>query len=413
MTKGAWVYVLFIISAGLIITGIVSFGFTIAATNWINFLVLTSLATIAQLFKSEAPTHQLYHPAFVFLFAGVVLLDPFPFAMMVAVCHLVEWIKERLVKSAHLRSWYLQPFNISMHIIVGSAAHQIYTQISPPLSHLENPRILIAAGLAALVYVVLNHLIVGQALVLARGVSWAKSGILNLENLSTDLVMSIMGFVTALLMELNTWLILPALTPLYLIYRALAVPGLQLQVNTDVKTGLWNAEFFLSTLEAELGRAIRNNRPLTVVMGDLDLLRNINNAFGHLAGDVVLKGVAQALLVNLREYDTIARFGGEEFAILMPEILPLEAYNRIEAVRKAIENSEFEAPTTRKRIKATMSFGIASLNGELLTPKEIIHRADVAVYAAKIKGRNCTRLYSPEVAFSLGIISPELALPLS
>lgn len=413
MTKSAWVYVLFIISAGLIITGIVFFGFTIASINWIYFLVLTSLATIAQLFKSEAPTHQLYHPAFVFLFAGVILLDPFPFAMMVTICHLVEWIKERLFKSAHLRSWYLQPFNISMHIIVGSAAHQIYTQVSPPLTHLENPRVLIAAGLAALVYVILNHLIVGQALVLARGISWAKSGILNLENLSTDLVMSIMGFVTALLMGLNTWLILPALTPLYLIYRALSVPGLQLQVNTDLKTGLWNAEFFLNTLEVELGRAIRNNRPLTVVMGDLDLLRNINNAFGHLAGDVVLKGVAQALVVNLREYDTIARFGGEEFAILMPEILPLEAYNRIEAVRKAIENCEFEAPTTRKRIKATMSFGIAGLNGELLTPKEIIHRADVAVYAAKIKGRNCTRLYSPEVAFSLGIISPELALPLS
>ncbi len=409
MSKSAWGYVLFIILAGAAISGITYFSFTPAATNWIYFLVLTILATIAQLFKSEAPTHQLYHPALVFLFAGVIMLDPFPFAMMVVICHLVEWIKERLIKSSHLRAWYLQPFNMSMHIIVGSTAHQVYTQIDPSFSNLESPQVLVAAGLAALVYVVLNHLMVGQALVLARGVSWAKSGILNLENLSTDLVMLIMGFVIALLMGSNPWLILPALTPLYLIYRALAVPRLQLQVNTDLKTGLWNAEFFLTTLEAELCRAIRNQRPLTVVMGDLDLLRNINNAFGHLAGDAVLKGVAEALLDHLREYDTVARFGGEEFAILMPEILPHEAYNRIETVRKAIEKSEFEAPTTRKRIKATMSFGIAGLNGELLTAKEIIHRADVAVYAAKIKGRNCTRLYSPEVAFSLGIISPELA----
>lgn len=411
MSKSAWGYVLFIIMAGVAIIGITLFSFTPGTSNWIYFLILTSLATIAQLFKSEAPTHQLYHPTLVFLFAGVIVLDPFLFAVMVIICHLVEWIKERTIKSVHLRAWYLQPFNISMHIIVGTTAHQIFTHMVLNPSNIESPQALIAAGLATLVYVVLNHLMVGQALVLARNVSWTKSGILDLGNLSTDLVMSIMGFVVALLMISSPWLILPALAPLYLIYRALAVPGLQLQVNTDLKTGLWNAEFFLSTLEVELARAIRNNHPLTVVMGDLDLLRNINNAFGHLAGDAVLKGVAQTLLKQLRDYDTVARFGGEEFAILMPEILPQEALNRIEHVRKAIEESEFESPTTQKRIKATMSFGLAGLNGEVLTAKEIIHRADVAVYAAKIKGRNCTRLYSPEVAFSLGIISPELAYP--
>jgi diguanylate cyclase (GGDEF)-like protein len=202
----------------------------------------------------------------------------------------------------------------------------------------------------------------------------------------------------------NLWLILPALTPLILIYRALAVPILKQQANTDPKTGLWNAQYYVNALEMELSRAERYDRPLTVVMADIDLLRNINNAYGHLAGDAVLIGVAKILKENLREYDLVARFGGEEFAILMPETDPSDALPRVEEIRRIVAEHEYEAPTTHVKIRATMSFGLAGAQGNGQLAKELIHTADVAVYEAKVKGRNRSCIYSRERAVAFGIL---------
>jgi diguanylate cyclase (GGDEF)-like protein len=371
--------------------------------DWLVFLLVTGLATAAQLFKSEAPAYQLYHPALIFFFTGVLSLEPGWFAGMVVITHLVEWAKEALVKSRHLRAWYIQPFNIAMHVLVGFAARNVFLFVNPDGTSFTTLQAMGAAVLAALVYVLLNHLIVGQALMLARGVSWRESGILEIENLSTDFVMLSMGYVVTVLMTINPWLFLPALTPIYLVYRALAVPRLKREVNTDSKTGLWNAEYYIKAVENELLRARRYGRPLTVVIADLDFLRNINNAFGHLAGDEVLKNVARILKKFFREYDVVARFGGEEFAVLLPETTPLEAYPRVEAVRRAVSGTRFESPITGAVIRTTMSFGIADNSNPAYSVREIIHCADIAVYQAKLAGRNRTRIYTAGEASSLGV----------
>ena len=359
---------------------------------------MTSLATITHLFKSEAPSHQVYHPALIFVFAGVLLLDPLLFAFLIIISHLLEWAKERLtVKGEHLQDWYIQPFNISMHIILGFAARSVFNLISSSSPSITSSLAIMAAVSAAAAYVLLNHLIVGLVISLARGISIKESGIFNRENLTTDFVMFMMGYILAILYQSNPWLILPTLTPLYLVYRALAVPQLKQDAKTDPKTGLWNAEYFLEALELELRRAKRFHHPITVVMADLDLLRNINNAYGHLGGDAVLIGVADIFKKSFREFDIVSRFGGEEFAILLPEIKPERAYERIEAVRNLIEEADFMAPTTEAKIKATMSFGISGKNGSNLSTKEVIHCADIAMYHAKLKGRNRTSIYSDKI----------------
>jgi diguanylate cyclase (GGDEF)-like protein len=317
---------------------------------------------------------------------------------------LIEWLKERLTaKGTHLRAWYIQPFNIGMHIILGFTARTVFVLINPNPSNLISGLAIIAVLSAAASYVLLNHLMVGLVIGLARGISLKESGILNFQNLSTDFVMFTMGYVAATLYQFNPWLLLPTLAPLYLIYRALTVPQLIQKANTDSKTGLWNAEYFISALDLELRRAKRFDHSLTVVMADLDFLRNINNTYGHLGGDAVLVGVANILKKNFREFDIISRFGGEEFAILLPETAPENAYSRIEKIREMIEAASFTAPTTKASIKTTMSFGLSSKNSSVLSAKEIIHHADVAVYHAKLKGRNRTSIYSHEISDLLGV----------
>jgi diguanylate cyclase (GGDEF)-like protein len=407
MSKSAWVYVWAVLILGLGLSLAALYRIQLSSQPRMAYGVIFALAIVTQLLKSEAPNHQLYHPSLIFAYAGVVLMSPGWYALMVLFAHLFEWVKEGTTRGAHLRHWYLQPFNISSHLISGLAAGVVYRAVNPISDDPNSFVALVGAACGALVYVLLNHLMVGEALVLARGVSWKDSGILAFENLSTDFVMLIMGFVVANLVRLNPWLVLPALTPLYLIYRALAVPLLQQQANKDPKTGLWNAEYFKRTLEAELSRSIRYNRPLTIVMADLDFLRNINNAYGHLAGDAVLIDVAKLLKELFRDYDVIARFGGEEFSILMAETTPQEAFSRIEVARAAVARAEFVAPTTHARFHATMSFGLAGLSQENRSVKEIIHCADVAVYQAKIQGRDRSVIFSPDAAREMGIFAVE------
>jgi len=388
MSKRAWTYISSIVLAGAALSVLALPGAAQSTSQWLTFAVLTLLATLAQLFKARAPGHQSYHPTLVFLFAGVLLLHPFLLALLVIIPHVIEWAKERLVDSPRLRSWYLQPFNIAMHIISGSAARWVCAALGVHVSALLTPLSIMSVSTAAMTYVLVNHLLTGMALVLARGVSWRESGVLYLENLVTDLILLLVGHIVAVLWKLNSWLIPPALSPLVLMYRALMIPQLKREAQTDEKTGLLNARHFSNLFKAELARAKRFDHSLAVIMGDLDLLRNINNTYGHLAGDAVLAGVGRITRASVHEYDIAARFGGEEFCIVLPEVGPAEAQSFAERLRGAIESASFEVTTSATPIRATMSFGVACFPSDAMTYTELIHEADVAVYQAKLQGRN-------------------------
>ena len=171
-------------------------------------------------------------------------------------------------------------------------------------------------------------------------------------------------------------------------HRSLSVPALQAEARIDPKTGLANARHFGSALREELGRAVRFDRPLALLMADLDLLREINNSYGHLAGDAVLAGIAKIFREQLRDYDIPARFGGEEFAILLPETPPHEAFEIAERIRRAVARATFEVETSSEPIRATVSIGVAGFPRDGSDANELVHQADLAVYRAKLQGRN-------------------------
>lgn len=414
MSQRTQVYICTVLFAGLFVSGVALSGITNPLSHWPVFLVFTLLATVTQLFKVEAPNHQLYYTTPVFLFAGLLLLPPSLFILLIIIAYTVEWAKERKTKSPYLREWYVQPFNAAVDILAATAARWVLVLLVPSTGLLFSPPTVLTVIAAAVTYVIANHLLVGLALVLAHGIPWLESGILAPENLLNDFVLVCLGYIIAILWQLNPWLILPALLTVLLMHQALLIPQLKYEAQTDAKTGLWNARHFMRLFMAEMERANRFERSLALIMADLDLLRNINNTYGHLAGDLVLEGIGNIIRSTIREYDIAGRFGGEEFVILLPEADLPEARALAERLRLAVERTPFFVPTSRTPIYVTMSFGIACFPLDAVTANALIHEADIAVYAAKLNGRNCIMAASDVVhrsAMDLPAMADRFASP--
>ena len=349
--------------------------------GWLTFFILASAASAAQLFVVHTPRDQSYHTSTVFVLPAVFLLPPELIALMAIVQHIPEWLKVRY-------PWFIQSFNICNQTLnlLGAYAVAHFVLTAWPGGELQARAL---AGIAACaVYVLMNHVLLGVMLKLARGHTLRSTGLFSLESLSTDLVLAGLGVVVWALSRWNPWLIPFAISPLVLIHRSLSVPALQEEARVDPKTGLFNARHFAAELREELGRAARFERPMSIIMADLDLLRDINNAYGHLAGDAVLKGVAEIFRMQLRHYDVPARFGGEEFALLLPETPPEQALEIAERIRRNVAETPFEVETSSEPIRATISLGVAGFPKDGVDANELIHQADLAVYRAKLQGRN-------------------------
>jgi len=153
----------------------------------------------------------------------------------------------------------------------------------------------------------------------------------------------------------------------------------------DALTGLPNREAYQERVEQEIHRIERYGGSLSLIVCDIDLFKRINDSYGHLAGDKVLKIISKSLQRNLRDSDFIARFGGEEFVVLMPETSTKEAKLVAEKLRKKVESSPFNFK--KEPVQITVSFGISEFaKGE--TIEEVFSRADKALYKAKDNGRN-------------------------
>jgi diguanylate cyclase (GGDEF)-like protein len=154
-------------------------------------------------------------------------------------------------------------------------------------------------------------------------------------------------------------------------------------VNTDSLTRLANRRFFIDFLEKAMAFARRHAQPLSVIMADLDKFKAINDTYGHQAGDQVLAAFGQVMQANIRQEDLAARFGGEEFILMLPGTTLEEATILAERLRESLENLTFPPLETR----VTASFGIAQYRPDD-TFATLVKRADEGLYAAKATGRN-------------------------
>ena len=157
--------------------------------------------------------------------------------------------------------------------------------------------------------------------------------------------------------------------------------------NTDPLTHLSNRRFLMKTLEKELQRCERSQKPMALIMVDVDHFKPVNDTYGHQQGDVVLQTLADQMKAHLRDYDLAARFGGEEFALVLPETALAEAVQVAERLRIAI--SELRIPADHNEIRLTISLGVATYpHPKVRTVDNLILEADRALYNAKERGRN-------------------------
>ncbi len=155
---------------------------------------------------------------------------------------------------------------------------------------------------------------------------------------------------------------------------------------TDALTGLRNRRSFFELAEREFDRAHRYNRPLVALMLDIDHFKRVNDTYGHAVGDEVLHAVAQYCQQNIREIDILGRYGGEEFAVILPETELPVAYQVAERLRESI--ALYRIPVTGGVLSVTASLGLSQATEATETLAEVIGRADAALYAAKQAGRN-------------------------
>lgn len=161
---------------------------------------------------------------------------------------------------------------------------------------------------------------------------------------------------------------------------------------TDGLTGLYNRHYLNTHLDNMARQAQENAKPLTLMMMDVDHFKEVNDQYGHEAGDLVLKRLAEMVVASSRSSDLVARFGGEEFVVLMPETGLDAAKEAAERLRKSVEAAEFDIRTAS--LRKTISIGVATLGltGAKETAQELLKRADEALYAAKNGGRNQVRV---------------------
>jgi diguanylate cyclase (GGDEF)-like protein len=236
------------------------------------------------------------------------------------------------------------------------------------------------------------------------------------EAVRNDVAEACVAVLVTFAVAINPLAIVFALPIVMLLQRSLRHAQLVNASRIDSKTGLLNAGTWEREAAVEVARAVRTRTPLALALVDVDHFKGVNDTFGHLTGDRALKAIARAFRIYLRDYDLVGRFGGEEFALLLPHTSALDAYGIAERIREHIAIGPLDVGDRPggEHVRVTVSIGVAALGapwdtrtGSQIT--DLLATADRALYQAKRAGRDrvCvvtdnTVVNSPEQVGRLG-----------
>ena len=352
--------------------------------------------------------------ASVFVFACSIALPLVWLVLLILVFY--AYVEAQARVDGIRRPWYRVGYNISTAVLSFAAAHGVYTAIQDAVTRPSSGLVLLGAASAVVVASVLNTVIIGLAIALSRPdatlADLAGDRSSNLLELATLSIGALVGVVV----PLDAFLCLLAVPAMVSLQRSSMVDQLESAASNDAKTGLLNSTAWQALAERELLRCAARGRTATVVVVDLDHFKRVNDTYGHLTGDAVLKAVAETMSEMLRDRDLLARFGGEEFVALLADVDAAEALGVAERLRarvadvvvtqvgdppQAVRTSGDPLDGDRafsEQIRVTVSAGLAGFpeHGDSVTA--LLARADAALYDAKHAGRNRVRVTAAPAA---------------
>lgn len=354
----------------------------------VAILVFGGLAAASHFRPSWSFNQQATYCTVVAAYFAVAMVLPRTWIAPVIILSWLPWI---ILHGRAKPTWPAEvTFNVSLDIIAAVVARDLYHVVQQSI-----PFTTLSLVVGALTFMALQTTLVTAVVVLYRRVALRAADTLKVSSLSADLIMVLVGGITALLYRMDPMSLFLVFLPLGYLQHMMERVRSQKEPYLDSKTGLFNYKYLDERLPGELERAKVTGIPLTLVFADLDYLREINNNYGHLAGDVAIRHVSDVLRACVRNNQFAARFGGEEFVLVLPQTDHGEALQVAEAARALVADSIIQAGDTRFRV--TMSFGVATAPDDAVTVRDLIHAADTAVYEAKAGGRNCIRSCRKEV----------------
>jgi diguanylate cyclase (GGDEF)-like protein len=258
----------------------------------------------------------------------------------------------------------------------------------------DTPMWLVAAGCGVIAQWIINQVLIGAALKLNDPAVRVRDELLNREGLHNDATELCAALLVAVGMTISFLTLIIALPLATLLQRSVRHTHLLNEARADSKTGLLNSATWEREAAAEVARAVRTSSPLAVALLDLDRFKQINDTYGHLIGDEVLRQIADTMTAVLREYDVAGRFGGEEFVMLLPQTRAPDAFKIADRVRARIGRAPL-VTSSGERVAVTVSIGVAALDaGSSRELTGLLAAADAALYRAKASGRDQVQMIS-------------------
>ncbi len=341
----------------------------------------------------------------VWYLAGVVLLSPGWAAVLAAALYAHLWARiwrEVSTRPAHrvVASTAFAMLSCWAAAVALSVTGLGGLEGIPPSSLRGTAVVLVAA----LVFEVVNLVSIATSIFLHTQQRSLTDLVGTWSDNALELVTLCLGGLTATALVYQPVLVLLIYPPLLLLHRHVLIKQLEAAVSTDEKTGLYNNASWHHLANRELDRVRRTSGSLAIFMIDIDHFKKINDTYGHLTGDAVLKAVATTISHAVRDYDSVGRFGGEEFVVLLPDIAAQDATEVAERVRHAVTQLAIpvgdDSLTTIKGLSVSVGTAIYPFSGTALD--RLVHAADTALLHAKRTGRN-------RVAHAANGSSPEAA----
>ena len=367
---------------------------TVTRTDLIRFGVLAALFAAFQQISPRiermrirmADSHQIDMTS-VWTFAGVIAL-PAGLAALLALLIAAGMTVLRLRAGIHPYRQIFTAATVVLSCLTGSAVVHLTTTHLTQLTGSAGEAAIVLMSM--IVYTAVNTTMIAGAIYLAARPLPVRALFGTAEENGLEVATLCLGAMTALTVIYTPWLTVLSIVPMVVLQRGALIKQLEVAATTDPKTGLLNAVAWRQVAQKELARAGRDRHTVAVMIIDMDRFKAVNDTYGHLVGDAVLVAVAERLTAELRQYDSIGRFGGEEFVAILPEVDLATARavsDRVLAQIRELKVFSPDAPSVPLGgFSASIGLALYPDNGGDV--ESLLHVADSALYAAKNAGRD-------------------------